>query len=92
MRCIFGDPKQAPPPLEKLTPEETVSLLWKGDGSLADELLQCMSPYMDADILNDLRSRIHARDPSDSDDIQKALQKSLLWLAAVYIASLFFFM
>ncbi|KAF9679070.1 hypothetical protein SADUNF_Sadunf07G0101800 [Salix dunnii] len=80
MRCIFGDPKQAPHPLEKLSPEETVSLLWKGDGSLADELLQCMSPYMDADILNDLRSRIHARDPSDSDDIQKALQKSLLWL------------
>ncbi|KAJ6733810.1 HISTONE-LYSINE N-METHYLTRANSFERASE ATXR3 [Salix koriyanagi] len=80
MRCIFGDPKQAPPPLEKLTPEETVSLLWKGDGSLVDELLQCMSPYMDADILNDLRSKVRARDPSDSDDIQKALQKSLLWL------------
>ncbi|KAG5242045.1 histone-lysine N-methyltransferase ATXR [Salix suchowensis] len=80
MRCIFGDPKQAPPPLEKLTPEETVSLLWKGDGSLVDELLQCMSPYMDADILNDLRSKVQARDPSDSDDIQKALQKSLLWL------------
>ncbi|KAJ6289334.1 hypothetical protein OIU76_025196 [Salix suchowensis] len=80
MRCIFGDPKQAPPPLEKLTPEETVSLLWKGDGSLVDELLQCVSPYMDADILNDLRSKVRARDPSDSDDIQKALQKSLLWL------------
>ena len=46
MRCIFGDSKQAPPPPEKLTPEETVSLLWKGDGSLADDLLQCMSPYM----------------------------------------------
>ncbi|KAF9679074.1 hypothetical protein SADUNF_Sadunf07G0102200 [Salix dunnii] len=75
MRSIFGDAKQAPPPPEKLTPEETVSLLWKGDGSLADELLQCMSPYMDADILNDLRSKVWARDPSDSDDIQKALQK-----------------
>uniref|UniRef100_A0A6N2MM71 ATXR3 C-terminal domain-containing protein n=1 Tax=Salix viminalis TaxID=40686 RepID=A0A6N2MM71_SALVM len=71
MRCIFGDPKQAPPPLEKLAPEETVSFLWKGNGPLADELLQRMSPYMDADILNDLRSKVRARDPSDSDDIQK---------------------
>ncbi|KAK7259458.1 hypothetical protein RIF29_25066 [Crotalaria pallida] len=27
MRCIFGDPRKAPPPLEKLSPEEIVSFL-----------------------------------------------------------------
>ncbi|KAI9379093.1 hypothetical protein POPTR_017G041100v4 [Populus trichocarpa] len=80
MRCIFGDPKLAPPPLEKLTPKETVSFLWKEEGSLVEELLQCMSPHMDGEMLNDLKSKIYAHDPSDSDDIPKAIQKSLLWL------------
>ncbi|KAJ4851262.1 hypothetical protein Tsubulata_019950, partial [Turnera subulata] len=80
MRCVFGDPKKAPPPLEKLSPEETVSFLWKGDGSLVEELLQCMGPHMEADMLNDLRSKIRAHDPSESDDVSKELQKSLLWL------------
>ncbi|KAG5226557.1 SET domain-containing family protein [Salix suchowensis] len=80
MRCIFGDPKLAPPPLEKLTPEESVSFLWKEEGSLVEELLQCMSPHMDGEMLNGLKSKINAHDPSDSDDIPKALQKSLLWL------------
>ncbi|XP_044467024.1 histone-lysine N-methyltransferase ATXR3-like isoform X2 [Mangifera indica] len=80
MRCVFGDPKKAPPPLEKLSPEETVSFLWKGEGSLVEELLECMAPHVEVEILNDLKSKIHAHDPSDSDDIQKELQKSLLWL------------
>ncbi|XP_031254562.1 histone-lysine N-methyltransferase ATXR3 isoform X2 [Pistacia vera] len=80
MRCVFGDPKKAPPPLEKLSPEETVSFLWKGEGSLVEELLECIAPHVEVDILNDLKFKIHARDPSDSDDIQKELQKSLLWL------------
>ncbi|KAF9663308.1 hypothetical protein SADUNF_Sadunf17G0026700 [Salix dunnii] len=80
MRCIFGDPKLAPPPLEKLTPEESVSFLWKEEGSLVEELLQCMSPHMDGEMLNGLKSKIYAHDPSDSDDIPTALQKSLLWL------------
>ncbi|KAJ9170119.1 hypothetical protein P3X46_018250 [Hevea brasiliensis] len=65
MRCVFGDPKKAPPPLERLSPEETVSFLWKGEGSLVEELLQCMAPHVDASILNDLKSKIHARDLSE---------------------------
>ncbi|WJX69129.1 hypothetical protein P8452_53417 [Trifolium repens] len=80
MRCIFGDPGKAPPPLEKLSPEEVVSSLWKGEGSFVEELLQCMAAYVEEGILNDLRSKVHARDPSSSADIQKELRKSLLWL------------
>ncbi|CAI0460733.1 unnamed protein product [Linum tenue] len=80
MKCIYGDPKKAPPPLERLCPEETVSVLWKGEGSLVEELLQCMAPHMDLDKLNDLKSKICARDPSDCADVQKELQRSLLWL------------
>nr|TKR91018.1 putative histone-lysine N-methyltransferase ATXR3 isoform X1 [Populus alba] len=48
--------------------------------NLAVTLDKCMSPYMDEDMLNDLKSKVCAHDPSDCDDIQKALQKSLLWL------------
>ncbi|KAL5976100.1 hypothetical protein ACLOJK_020430 [Asimina triloba] len=80
MRCVFGDPQKAPPPLEKLHSEELVSLLWKGEGSLVEELVQCMAPHMDVDSLNDLNSKIHAHDPSGSDDLQRQLRKSLLWL------------
>ncbi|XP_027344008.1 histone-lysine N-methyltransferase ATXR3 [Abrus precatorius] len=80
MRCIFGDPRKAPPPLEKLSPEETVSFIWKGEGSFVGELLQCIAPHVEEDILNDLESKIHAHDPSSSGDIQKELRKSLLWL------------
>ncbi|KAF7823098.1 histone-lysine N-methyltransferase ATXR3 isoform X1 [Senna tora] len=80
MRCIFGDPRKAPPPLEKLSPEAAVSFLWKGDGSFVEELLQCIAPHVEEDTLNDLKSKIHSRDPSSSGDIQKELQKCLLWL------------
>ncbi|KAK8562561.1 hypothetical protein V6N13_018858 [Hibiscus sabdariffa] len=80
MRCLFGDPKKAPPPIERLSPEETVSFLWKGEGSLVDELLRCMAPHVEDELLNDLRSKIQAHDPSWSDNILKELQKSLLWL------------
>ncbi|CAN0914646.1 Histone-lysine N-methyltransferase ATXR3 [Linum grandiflorum] len=80
MRCIFGDPKKAPPPLERLSPEETVSVLWKGEGSLVEELLQCMAPHMDSDKLNDLKTKIRAHDPSDSANVKKELHKALLWL------------
>lgn len=79
MRCVFGDPKKAPPPVEKLSPEETVSFLWKGEGSLVEELLQCMAPHVEEDVLNDFKSKIHAHDPSGSEDIQRELRKSLLW-------------
>nr|XP_017257593.1 PREDICTED: histone-lysine N-methyltransferase ATXR3 isoform X3 [Daucus carota subsp. sativus] len=80
MRCVFGDPKKAPPPLERLSPEEAVSYVWKGEGSIVEELLHCMAPYMEDSMLNDLRSSIRSHDPSGSDDVQRALRKSLLWL------------
>ncbi|XWS68524.1 hypothetical protein CRYUN_Cryun04dG0097900 [Craigia yunnanensis] len=80
MRCVFGDPKKAPPPIERLSPEEAVSFLWKGDGSLVEELLQCMAPHVEDNMLNDLRSKIQVHDPLGSDNILKELQKSLLWL------------
>ncbi|KAF5939884.1 hypothetical protein HYC85_021051 [Camellia sinensis] len=80
MRCVFGDPKKAPPPLERLSPEAAVSFLWKAEGSLVDELIQCMAPHMDDSMLNDLKSKIRAHDPSGSDDIQKELRRSLIWL------------
>ncbi|CAL5338569.1 unnamed protein product [Camellia sinensis] len=80
MRCVFGDPKKAPPPLERLSLEAAVSFLWKAEGSLVDELIQCMAPHMDDSMLNDLKSKIRAHDPSGFDDIQKELQRSLIWL------------
>ncbi|CAL5399383.1 unnamed protein product [Camellia sinensis] len=80
MRCVFGDPKKAPPPLERLSPVAAVSFLWKAEGSLVDELIQCMAPHMDDSMLNDLKSKIRAHDPSGSDDIQKELRRSLIWL------------
>ncbi|CDY22935.1 BnaA01g18730D [Brassica napus] len=80
MRRVFGDPKNAPPPLEKLTPEETVSFLWNGDGSLVEEILQCLSPHVEEGIVDELRSKIRAHDPSGSADVLKDLQRSLLWL------------
>lgn len=79
MRCVFGDPKLAPPPLERLSSEDVVSFIWKGKGSLVDELLQCMAPHMDDGLLNDLKSGIRAHDPSGSDDITGELRKSLIW-------------
>lgn len=79
MKTVFGDPKRAPPLLEKLTPKEVVSFIWKGEGSLVDELMQCIGPQMEDGYLNELRSNIRARDPSSSDDIQGSLRKSLIW-------------
>ncbi|XP_065013683.1 histone-lysine N-methyltransferase ATXR3-like isoform X1 [Musa acuminata AAA Group] len=80
MRCMFGDPKKAPPPVEKLTAEGVVSVLWKGEGSLVEDLLHSMAPHVEADLLSDLKSKIQAHDPSGSSNIQTELRKSLLWL------------
>lgn len=80
MRRVYDDPKEAPPPLERLSPQETVSLIWKGEGSFVDELIRCIAPYTDDSMLKDLKSKIRAHDPSGADDIQKELQKSLRWL------------
>ncbi|CAL9013842.1 unnamed protein product [Prunus brigantina] len=80
MRCVFGNPKNAPPPLERLSPEAAVSFLWKGEGSLVQELLQSMAPHVEEHLLNDLKTKMLAHDPSSSDDIWNELKKSLLWL------------
>ncbi|KAL5573213.1 hypothetical protein UlMin_022810 [Ulmus minor] len=80
MRCVFGDPKMAPPPLERLSPEEAASFLWKGEGSLVEELLESLAPQVDSEMLGDLKFNIRAHDPTGSEDIQKELRKSLLWL------------
>lgn len=79
MRGVFGDPKEAPPPLERLSPEAVVSFIWRGEGSLVEELLQCLSPHMEDSVLYDLKAKIRARDPSRTGDIGRELRKSLLW-------------
>ncbi|KAG9154896.1 hypothetical protein Leryth_015521 [Lithospermum erythrorhizon] len=81
MKCVFGDPKKAPPPLERLRPEAVISLLWKGDGSLVEELIQCITPHvMDDSLMHDLKTSIQAHDPSGYEDTRGALQRSLIWL------------
>jgi len=79
LRCVFGDPKKAPPPLQKLSPQEMVSAVWNGEGSLVSELLDCIAPHVDDRILLDLKSKIRAHDPSDSGNVEKELRRSLLW-------------
>ncbi|KAM5580749.1 histone-lysine N-methyltransferase ATXR3 [Rosa sericea] len=80
MSSVFGNPKNAPPPLERLSPEEAVGFVWKGEGSVVEELLQSMAPHVEEQLLNDLKSKMLAHDPSGSDDIWKELKRSLLWL------------
>ncbi|KAK1279291.1 putative histone-lysine N-methyltransferase ATXR3 [Acorus gramineus] len=79
MRSIFKDPKKSPPPLVRLSPESVVSMVWKGEGSLVEDLLLCMAPHMETDLLNQLRSNVSAHDPCGP-DLQGELRKSLLWL------------
>ncbi|XP_047944061.1 histone-lysine N-methyltransferase ATXR3-like [Salvia hispanica] len=80
MRCVFGDPKNAPPPLERLSPEEAASFLWRGEGSLVEELIQSMTPHIEDAILKDLKVKINAHDPCGSDNPETKLRRSLLWL------------
>lgn len=80
MRSVYGDPAQAPPPLKKLNPEEVVSVIWTGEGSLVDELLECMAPHTEKSLLDHLRSEIRQHDPSGSDNLMGEVRKSLLWL------------
>jgi hypothetical protein len=79
MRCIFGDAKNAPPPLVRLTGRSLVSAIWKGEGSLVDELLQSIEPHVEEDVLADLKEKIRVHDPSDSEDIEGDIRNSLLW-------------
>ncbi|KAL5731042.1 hypothetical protein ACHQM5_003804 [Ranunculus cassubicifolius] len=81
MRKVYRDPEQAPAPLQRLSPEEIVSVIWKGEGSLVEELLECMAPHTEDNLLKDLRSKIQDHDPSGADhNLMGALRKSLLWL------------
>ncbi|AQK50444.1 Histone-lysine N-methyltransferase ATXR3 [Zea mays] len=80
MRCIFGDPKNAPPPMVRLSGKSLVSAIWKGDSSIVAELLQSMEPHVEEEVLSDLKAKICAHDPSDSEDIEGGIRNSLLWL------------
>jgi hypothetical protein len=80
MRCIFGDPKNAPPPLVRLSGKSLVSAIWKGDCSIVAELLQSMEPHVEEEVLSDLKAKIRAHEPSDSEDIEGGIRNSLLWL------------
>lgn len=79
MRRVFGDPKSAPTPLERISPREAVSYIWTGENSLVEVLLQCIAPHMEEIMLSELKANIHAHDPSKSDDIEIGLRKSLIW-------------
>lgn len=79
MKNVFGDPKRAPPLLERLAPKEVVSHIWKGEGSFVEELIQCIAPHLEDGHLSEIRSSIRTHDPSSSDDIPAALRKSLIW-------------
>ncbi|KAK7847673.1 histone-lysine n-methyltransferase atxr3 [Quercus suber] len=69
MRCIFLLPKGSNTPSgEALSP-----VAIKEEGSFVKEVLQCIAPHVEEGILNDLKSKIHAHDPSGSNDIQKSL-------------------
>ncbi|XP_076917425.1 histone-lysine N-methyltransferase ATXR3-like [Bidens hawaiensis] len=80
MKNVFGDPKRAPPLLERLTSKEVVSHIWKGEGSFVEELIQCIAPHLEDGHLSEIRASIRTHDPSSSDDILAALRKSLIWL------------
>uniref|UniRef100_A0A251UZN7 ATXR3 C-terminal domain-containing protein n=2 Tax=Helianthus annuus TaxID=4232 RepID=A0A251UZN7_HELAN len=80
MTNVFGDPKRAPPLLERLSPKEVVSHIWKGEGSFVEELIQCIAPHLEDGHLREVWSSIRAHDPSSSDDVLGALRKSLIWL------------
>ncbi|XP_078428561.1 SET domain protein 2 [Wolffia australiana] len=79
MRCAFGDPKKAPPPLERLTPEELVTAIWTGKDSLVEELLGTLASHLQSLVVDDLRSKVAAHTPSGP-DLHSNLKKSLLWL------------
>ncbi|KAL6579230.1 Cation transport ATPase P-type [Orobanche minor] len=48
-----SDPKEAPPPLEKLSPEAAASYIWKGYSSFVEELIECMTPHTEDVASND---------------------------------------
>ena len=78
MRCAFGDPKRAPPPLERLSPDELVTEIWTGEKSLVKELLQYLVPHLQPSAMDELQTKVLAHLPSGS-DLASELKKSLLW-------------
>ncbi|XP_051118415.1 histone-lysine N-methyltransferase ATXR3-like [Andrographis paniculata] len=68
----FGDPKEAPPLLERVSPE--------GEGSFIEELIQCMAHHMKDNILKDLKIKIHAHGSFGPDYPQTKLRGYLIWL------------
>lgn len=82
MRCVFGDPKKAPPPLERLSPRDAALHVWNGEGSFVEDLIQSISPHMDDSLLSEFKASVQAHDPSTSENVEMALRKSLLWLEA----------
>ncbi|XP_051124963.1 histone-lysine N-methyltransferase ATXR3-like isoform X2 [Andrographis paniculata] len=83
MRCLFDDPKEAPPPLERLSPEAVVSHLWEGEGSFVDELLRSMAPRVSRKRLKNLKTMIHARGSFGPYLQETKFQNSLKWLRDV---------
>lgn len=79
MRCVFGDPKKAPPPLERLAPREAALYIWNGEGSFIEDLIQSIAPHMDDSLLSEFKASVKAHDPSTSENVEMALRKSLLW-------------
>ncbi|KAH9323189.1 hypothetical protein KI387_017828, partial [Taxus chinensis] len=77
---LFEDPTKAPPPLRKVEATELVSLLWKDEDSLVEELLRCMANYVSEERLNRLKQQVHRRELSGSRNSEKSLRESLLWL------------
>ncbi|KAL6545115.1 hypothetical protein OROHE_009780 [Orobanche hederae] len=53
MRCVFSDPKEAPPPLKRLSPDAVASYMWKGYGSFVEELIECMTLHTEDVASND---------------------------------------
>ncbi|KAL6535026.1 hypothetical protein OROMI_026400 [Orobanche minor] len=81
MRCVFSDPKEAPPPLERLSPEAAASYIWKGYGSFVEELIECMTPHTEDVALWELKAQIHAHDPSCSNDRDEASEIFIMHLS-----------
>ncbi|KAL0306944.1 UNVERIFIED_CONTAM: Histone-lysine N-methyltransferase ATXR3 [Sesamum radiatum] len=70
MRCVFGDPKKAPPPLQRLSPEEAVSYLWKGRGVIGGGTYPVHGSSYGGCHFERPQGQVHAHDPSGYDDTE----------------------
>lgn len=76
---VYGDPEAAPPPLRMLKPSEVVSLVWKHENSVVADLLHGMSQHISKEDLLEFKRKVREHEPSQSGDISKNLQQSLIW-------------